>query len=398
MITVTEQKVAEPSPELHETPEAGKFLRLAGFLAVLVILIVLAVIFLGLRSRRAAADALANAAQESVAERVSVVNPQVTSHDEELVLPGNIQAFVDSPIYARTHGYLKQWYFDIGALVHQGQLLAEIETPEVDQQLAQARADLKSAEANMNLAQTTSDRWQNLLKKNAVSKQETDQAVSDFAAKQAAVDASAANVRRLEQLQSYEKVYAPFDGVITARETDIGALIDGDSSPRELFHLAAIDRLRVFVPVPEVSAASIRSGESATLTSDEFPNETFHGRIARDSSAVDPASRTLNVEVDVENHGRKLLPGSYAFVHINIPGSARNLTIPSNTLLFRAQGLQVGVVRNGHAELVPVKISQDYGSTVQIGSGLQQSDEVIVNPSDSLMTGAPVQVEGGNRP
>jgi RND family efflux transporter MFP subunit len=397
MITDLEQYVAQPSPDSHEALETRVFLRTAGLLAVLVVLIILGIVCVGLRSRKAAAEALASAARASVALPVNVVHPQAASRDEELELPGDIQAFVDAPIYARTHGYLKRWYFDIGAYVRTGQLLAEIKTPEVDQQLAQAQADLKSAQANMNLAQTTSDRWQNLLKKNAVSKQETDQAVSDFAAKQAAVDASAANVRRLEQLQSYEKVYAPFDGVITARETDIGALIDGDSSPRELFHLAAIDRLRVFVPVPEVSAAFIRSGEPVTLTSDEFPNEIFQGRIARDSSAVDPASRTLNVEVDVENRGRKLLPGSYAFAHIDIPGSARNLTIPANTLLFRAEGLQVGVARNGHADLLPVKISQDYGSTVEISSGLQRGDEVILNPSDSLITGTPVQVEGGDR-
>jgi RND family efflux transporter MFP subunit len=267
-----------------------------------------------------------------------------------------------------------------------------IETPELDQQLAQARADLKNAQANMNLAETTAVRWQTLLKKKAVSNQETDQAVSDFAAKQAAVDASSANVRRLEQLQAYERVYAPFDGVVTARDTDVGALVDS----RELFHLAAIDRLRVFVPVPEVSAATIRNGQRVTLTSDEFANEIFRGTITRNSSAVDPASRTLNVEVDVENHDRKLLPGSYVFVHIQVPGTARGLTIPANTLLFRAQGLQVGVVRNGRAELVPITIGHDYGSTVEVASGLGRNDAVILDPSDSLMSGAPVRVEKGD--
>jgi RND family efflux transporter MFP subunit len=306
-----------------------------------------------------------------------------------------MQAYVEAPIYARTHGYLKAWHFDIGARVRRGELLAEIETPEEDQQLQQAQADLKTAQANMNLAETTAARWQNLLKKNAVSKQETDQAVGDFAAKQAAMDASAANVRRLEQLQSYEKVYAPFDGVITARETDVGSLIDAGSSPRELFHLASINKLRVYVPVPEVSAGMIHTGRQVELTSDEFPTQTFHGTIIRNSNAIDPASRTLNVEVDVNNPNGKLLPGSYAFVHIRVSGTARALTIPSNTLLFRAQGLQVGVVRNGRAELLAITIGRDYGATVEVSSGMQSTDAVIVDPSDSLISGAPVKVGKG---
>ncbi len=312
------------------------------------------------------------------------------------MLPANIQAYIDSPIYARTHGYLKRWYFDIGAHVQQGQLLAEIETPEVDQQLEQARADLKSVQAASALAQTTAARWQSLLQKHAVSKQETDQAVSDMASKQATVDASAANVRRLEQLQSFEKVYAPFDGVITARQTDVGALIDGGSSPKELFHLAAISKLRVFVPVPEVSAAAVRNGEQVAITSDQYPNQTFHGTVVRDSSAIDPASRTLNVEVDVDNPAGQLLPGSYAFVHIRTR-EAGGLEIPASTLLFRAQGLQVGVVRSGHAELVPIVIGRDFGSAVEVTAGLRRSDAVILSPSDSLIDGTPVQVEAGGQ-
>jgi RND family efflux transporter MFP subunit len=395
MTTELEPDITETLPQ-PDVAEPREFVQAAGLVALFAVLTILAVIGLGLRARHAAAQALVKTAQSAVVARVSVVHPQPNGSNEELVLPGNIQAFVEAPIYARTHGYLKSWYFDIGAYVHQGQLLAEIETPEEDQQLDQARADLKSAQANMNLAETTAVRWQNLLKKNAVSKQETDQAVSDFAAKQATVDASSANVRRLEQLQSYEKVYAPFDGVITARETDIGALIDGDSSPRELFHLAAINKLRVFVPVPEVSAASIANGQRVILTSDEFPNDVFHGTIARDSNAVDPASRTLNVEVDVVNQNHKLLPGSYAFVHIKEPGNAKGLTIPANTLLFRKEGLQAAVVRNGHAELVPITIAHDYGGTVEVSSGLKRSDSVILDPSDSLIGNTPVEVEPGD--
>jgi RND family efflux transporter MFP subunit len=371
--------------------------RALGALTAIIVLAVVAVAASGIRQRKAAAESLVQAAQAGAVAQVSVVYPKLGGKTEELVLPANIQAFVEAPIYARTHGYLKRWYFDIGAHVQQGQLMAEIDTPEVDQQLAQSRADLKSVQANSELAHSTAVRWQNLLEKHAVSKQETDQAVSDFASKQAAVDASMANVRRLEQLQSYEKVYAPFDGVVTARETDVGALIDGDSSPRELFHLAAIDKLRVYVPVPEVSAAAVRTGEGVTLTSDQFPNEIFHGTLVRDSSAIDSQSRTLNVEVDVDNSIGKLLPGSYAFVHIRINGAASGLEIPATTLLFRAQGLQVGVVRNGHAELVPIIIGRDYGATVEVTSGLQRRDAVILAPSDSLIGGTPVKVEKGDQ-
>lgn len=382
--------------ESVQSPKSRKLARVVSVLSGAAVLAILLVVASGIRERKATAESLVQETKTAAATPVSVVFPKIGGKTEELVLPANIQAYVEAPIYARTHGYLKRWYFDIGAHVQQGQLLAEIETPEVDQQLAQARADLKSVQANMDLAHTTADRWQSLLQKHAVSKQETDQAVSDFASKQAAVDASMANVRRLEQLQSYEKVYAPFDGVITARETDVGALIDAGSSPKELFHLAAIDKLRVYVPVPEVSAAAARAGERVTLTSDQFPNQVFHGSVVRDSSAIDPASRTLNVEVDVENPTGKLLPGAYAFVHLRASGTARGLEIPSTTLLFRAQGLQVGVVRNGRAELVPITIGRDFGATVEVTAGLRRTDAVILSPSDSLIGGTPVQIEKGD--
>ena len=263
-------------------------------------------------------------------------------------LPGNTQAFNDTPIYARTNGYLKHWYVDIGAHVKQGQLLAEIDTPEVDQQLEQARADLKNAQANEQLAQITAARWQNLLKTNSVSKQETDQAVSDLSARQASVDSMAANVHRLEQLQSFEKVYAPFAGVITARNTDIGALINAGAGgvPQELFHMAAVNKLRVYVAVPEVDSLAAQTGAKATLTLDEFPGETFQGTIVRDSDSIDSASRTLNVEVDVDNAQGRIKTGAYVFVHLKLPqsahASAQSLTIPANTLLFRSEGLRVG--------------------------------------------------------
>jgi RND family efflux transporter MFP subunit len=372
---------------------SGKLRAMLGVLTALAALIVAFIVFSGIRGRQAAAESLVQTAQSSAFERVSVIHPQPGGKADEIVLPANMQAYVEAPIYARTHGYLKHWYFDIGAHVKQGDLMAEIETPEVDQQLQQARADLKSVQANMDLAHTTAVRWQSLLEKHAVSKQETDQAISDYASKQAAADASMANVRRLEQLQSYEKVYAPFDGVVTARETDIGALVEGDSSTRELFHLADIDKLRVYVPVPEVSAGQVRNGEHVTLTSDEFPNQIFHGTLVRNSSAIDPASRTLNIEVDVDNAGARLLPGSYAFVHIGSTGALGGLLIPATTLLFRAQGLQVGLVREGRAKLVPITIGHDYGATVEVTSGLHSGDAVIVSPSDSLIDGTPVQTE-----
>jgi RND family efflux transporter MFP subunit len=312
------------------------------------------------------------------------------------VLPGNIQAFTDTPIYARTNGYLRHWYFDIGAHVKQGDLLADIETPEIDKQLEQARAQLETAQANLDLAKTTAARWQFLLKSDSVSKQETDEKTSDLSAKKADVDSSASNVRRLQDLQSFQKVFAPFDGVITARNTDIGALIDaGANAPgRELFHLAAIGKLRAYVAVPEVYSQAARPGAQAALTLDEFPGQTFHGILVRNSSSIDTSSRTLLTEVDVDNPTGKLLPGAYAFVHLKLPQQIRSVTVPANTLLFRSEGLQVGVVRNNQALLVPVTIGRDYGSTVEIVSGLQSTDPVIVDPSDSLISGTPVEMQG----
>jgi RND family efflux transporter MFP subunit len=365
------------------------------------------VIYSGIYERAHAESTLGVSTERAAVPTVSVVQPSSGGLSQEIVLPGNTQAFNDTPIYARTNGYLKRWYVDIGAHVKQGQLLAEIDTPEVDQQLEQARADLKNAQANEQLAQITAARWQNLLKTNSVSKQETDQAVSDLSARQASVDSMTANVHRLEQLQSFEKVYAPFAGVITARNTDIGALINAGAGgvPQELFHMAAVNRLRVYVAVPEVDAQAAQTGAKATLTLDEFPGETFQGTIVRDSDSIDFASRTLNVEVDVENARDRIKTGAYAFVHLKLPqstnASVQSLTVPANTLLFRSEGLRVGVVRNGRAELVPITIGRDFGATVEVVAGLRPTDQVIVNPSDSLTSGSQVQVSapqvGGSR-
>lgn len=360
------------------------------------------VIYLDLRQRAAAQSRLALATERAAITTIYVVHPKPGASLQEIVLPGYTQAFSDTPIYARTNGYLKRWYFDIGSHVEKGRLLAEIDTPEIDQQLDQARADLKTAQANEQLAAITAARWQNLLKTNSVSRQETDQAVSDLSAKQATVDAMTANVHRLEQLQSFEKIYAPFSGVITARNTDIGALINAGAggAPQELFHMAAVSKLRVFVALPEVDLRAAQNGAKAALTLDEFPGETFQGTIVRNSDSIDLASRTLNVEVDVNNPGDRIKTGAYVFVHLQLPDgephAAESLLLPANTLLFRSEGLRVGVVRNNRAELVPITIGRDYGSTVEVVAGLKPTDEVIVNPSDSLTTGTPVQVNAAS--
>jgi RND family efflux transporter MFP subunit len=383
----------EPLAPVPSKPSSRWLLGLAAAVLVLGI-----VIYSGIHERAHAERTLGVVTERAAVPTVNVVQPTSSAVSQEIVLPGNTQAFNDTPIYARTNGYLKRWYVDIGAHVKQGQLLAEIDTPEIDQQLEQARADLKNAQANEQLAQITAARWQNLLKTNSVSKQETDQAVSDLSARQASVDSMAANVHRLEQLQSFEKVYAPFAGVITARNTDIGALINAGAGgvPQELFHMAAVNRLRVYVAVPEVDSQAAQTGAKATLTLDEFPGESFQGTIVRDSDSIDLASRTLNVEVDVDNSQGHVKAGAYAFVHLKIPDSPRtstqSLTIPANTLLFRSEGLRVGVVRNGQAELVPITIGRDFGATVEVVAGLQPTDQVIVNPSDSLANGNRVQV------
>jgi RND family efflux transporter MFP subunit len=352
----------------------------------------------GLHSRLKAETRLQESAQASAIPFVDVVSPQASADAGEIALPGNTSAFNDTPIYARTSGYVKHWYVDIGARVKRGQLLATIETPELDQQLQQVRADLENAEANLQLAKITAARWQHLLESDSVSHQETDQAVSDLHSKQALVDSSKANVERLEQLQAFERVTAPFDGVVTARNTDIGALVQaGDNSgPKELFHMAAIQTLRVYVAVPEIYAAFVKNGEKARLTLDAFPGEVLTGTVVRNADAIDAASRTLNVELDVDNPTGRLLPGAYAFVHLRVPPHPGSVTIPSNALLFRAEGLRAGVVRNGHVELTPISIGQDYGSTVEVISGLSARDTVIVNPSDSLANGAAVQLGAKN--
>lgn len=382
---------APPSPQPGQRGfPAGAWITLGVVALALAILIAY-----GIVSRESAERDLAKHTEVSSVLSVRVVHPSAAPISPEIALPGNAQAYIDTPIYARTNGYLKRWYFDIGSRVRKGQLMAVIESPEIDQQLQVAEADLKSAEANLDLAKTTATRYQNLLKTNSVSRQETDQATSDAAAKQAAVDSAQANVRRLQQMQAFERVYAPFDGVVTARNTDVGALIDAGSAsaPKELFHLAAIHRIRVFVPVPESYVGDIKDGGKAAVTLGSTTGQTFEGTIARNSSMIDPASRTLNVEVDVDNSHGKLLPGAYVFVHFKVPERTQNLTLPANTLLFRSEGLRVGVVRDGKVDLVPVTITHDAGKVVEVvSSDLKPDDQVILDPSDSLSEGEQVQV------
>jgi RND family efflux transporter MFP subunit len=394
--TIEVQTMQPSSDGFRPRPGVGR--QTAVLVAVAVLAGLAFLIYSGIHSRVAAESQLMKRTEEAAIPTVAVICPKEGAPTQEIILPGNTQAFSDAPLFARTSGYLKRWYFDIGARVQKGQLLAEIETPEVDQQLQQAQAELDNAQANLSIAKITAARWQDLVSTGSVSQQETDQAVSNLSAVRATAESSAANVRRLQELQSFEKIYAPFDGIITARNTDIGALIDAGAStqPKELFHIAAIRTLRVYVSIPEVYSRAARSGAPATLTLDEFPGQTFHGTLVRNANSIDVASRTLLVEVDVDNPTGQLLPGAYGFVHLKLPDETRSVTIPSNTLIFRKEGLQVGLVRNGKAELVPVKIGRDYGNTVEIVSGLQPTDAIIVDPSDSLVTGLPVHL--GNKP
>jgi RND family efflux transporter MFP subunit len=369
--------------------------RLSWVVLAIVAVLLIAGILWGIFLRSADEHQLARNTQANAALTVNVINPSVTGSESEIALPGNTQAFDDTPIYSRTSGYLKQFFVDIGQHVKQGQLMAIIETPEIDQQLQVSQADLKSAQADLSLADVTANRYQNLLKSDSVSKQETDVAVSGAAAKRAAVEAAEANVRRLQQLQSFERIYAPFSGVVTARNTDIGDLIDagsGSAQPKDLFRIAATGKLRVFVAVPEIYAPDIHDGDTAALTLDEYPGQQFVGRVARNSNAIDMASRTLNVEVDVDNPQGKLLPGAYIFVHFKLPQAQQKLSVPANALLFRSEGLRVAVVHNDHVHLQPITIAKDNGSTLEIGSGLQTGDQIVLDPPDSIAEGQAVRV------
>jgi RND family efflux transporter MFP subunit len=326
---------------------------------------------------------------------VAVVTPKRAAPSQEIVLPGNVQPFITSPIFARTNGYLEHWYFDIGAHVKKGQLLAVIASPEVDQQLQQARSNLLTANANLELASITKERYQGLKKTNAVSQQDVDNAVGTYNANKAIVEADQAAVQQYSTLVSFEKVYAPFDGVITARNTDIGDLINAGSNANvktDLFHIAQPGVLRVYVNVPEEFSQQTRPGLTAELKLAEFPGRTFAGKLVRTAEAINYTTRTLLVEVDVDNPSGELLSGAYAEVHFKVPGQASSYIVPVDTLLFRKEGLNVAIVENGKAKLVPVVAGHDFGTSIEIVSGLQGNESVVSSPPDSIVTGETVQI------
>ncbi|HWY57607.1 MAG TPA: efflux RND transporter periplasmic adaptor subunit [Terriglobales bacterium] len=370
--------------------------------ALLIALIVAAILIFGIRSRVKAESNLRTVTAQMAVPSVSVVKPKQTASAQEIILPGNVQPFISSPIYARTDGYLKKWYFDIGAHVKAGQLLAVIQTPEVDQQLSQARSNLATAQANLELAKITRDRYQGLLGKHAVAQQDVDNAVGTYNANKAIVDADMANVEHYAALVSFEKVYAPFDGVITARNTDIGDLINSGSStaPRtNLFDIAQPGTLRVYVNVPEEYSRGIIPGQTASdIVLAEFPGERFQGKLVRTASAINMTTRTLLAEIDVDNPKGTLLTGSYAEVHLKVPGQGSTFLIPVNTLIFRSQHLQVGVVRDGKVVLAEVTPGHDFGAEIEIVAGLKADDQVVLNPPDSLVTGQQVQIVDATLP
>ena len=409
------QDSAQPSHTVNElatpAPPAISKRRVVVFLlCALILAIIFAVV--GILPRIHAEKTLAQDTNDMAIPQVLVFQPKEGSPTQEIVLPGNIQAYEDAPIYSRTDGYLKKWYVDIGGRVKKGQLLAEIESPEVDQQLLQGRADLSTAQSNLQLSQTTSARYADLLTSDAVSQQDTDNAVSDTKAKQTMVKSAQANVSRLQQLQSFEKITAPFDGVITARNTDVGQLINsgnastgsstavGNSAAgtstvntRELFHIAAINTLRVFINVPQIYSNDAKPSTVADLTVDQFPGRRFSGKLVRNANAIDLATRTLLVEVDVKNNTGELLPGSYAEVHLKLNSSTPTVLLPVSALLFRTAGLQVATLGdNNRAHLSNITMGRDFGTQVEVVSGLTADEKVIDSPPDSLVEGEQVRV------
>lgn len=387
-----------PRPAHNHEPARRRGLVIAVVIAVFVA----GVLFFGIRSRVKAEASLRTVTQQLAVPSVSVVSPKQTAPMDELVLPGNIQPFISSPIYARTDGYLKAWYFDIGARVKKGQLLAIIQTPEVDEQLAQARSTLITAQANLELAQITRDRYQSLLTKHAVAQQDVDNAVGTYSANKAVVDADMANVRHYEALVSFEKVFAPFDGVITARNTDIGDLINSGSStaPRtDLFDMVQPGVLRVYVNVPEEYSRGVKPGQTgADIVLAEFPNQRFPGRLVRTANAINATTRTLLAEIDVDNPKGTLLSGSYAEVHLKIPAQTSTLLVPVSALIFRSEKLQVGVVKNGKITITDITPGHDFGTEIEVVAGLDSDDQVVTNPPDSLVSGQQVKIVSATLP
>jgi len=387
--------------ELEAAPEQKPISGTKALAGAALVLILAVVLWgWGKLSRDHANTVLADRTTDLAAPSVIAAVPQRGAPVDSFVLPGNVTAYTDSPIYARTSGYLTKWYFDIGARVTKGALLAEISTPELDQQLAQAESDLTTAEATANNAQTQADRYTGLVKSDAVSRQDTDTFVNQAAATAASVKSAQANVQRIKELQSFEKVYAPFDGVVTARNIDTGQLIESGAA-KELFHLQAINTLRVYANLPQVESGGVKRGDKIDLTFPEHAGKTYQGTLARTADAIDPVSRTLLVEIDVDNRKGELLPGSLAQVHFKTPVAGPTFIVPAAALIFRREGMRLGVVVDGDksgsiAHLVPVVIGEDDGANVQIVSGLNPGDKVIQDPPDSLIEGEKVYVESAN--
>ena len=362
------------------------------FLTLLIVALSLAA--WGVIGRVVARNSLGKVTAIEAMPTVVTVRAIRTDLGEELVLPGTVQAYIESPIYARTNGYLKSWLVDIGSAVRKGQLLAEIDTPEVDQQLAQAVADLATARANEALSNTTNKRWNDLLVTESVSKQDADEKAGDAAAKKAIAESAAANVSRLRQLESFKHVVAPFDGIITARNTDIGALINaGESAGSELFRVADTHKLRIYVQIPEPYAAAAKPGLEADLRFSEQAGKGYAATTVRTANALDPVLRTLQVELELDNAQRELFPGAYAEVHFKLAGSASSVRLPANTVLFRAPGPQVAIVDAQHRiQLKSIVQGRDFGGTIEVLSGLGPDDAVVINPPDSIVDGATVRV------
>jgi RND family efflux transporter MFP subunit len=382
-------------PGISPAPPPAPAPRLRAVLVAIAVVAVLAAA-LGIGTRVRARTALKDVTRATAAPTVSVVKPEPGAPAQELILPASVQAFTDAPIYARTSGYLKKWHADIGTRVRKGQRLAEIDSPEIEQQLQAARADLANARANEHLAKATADRYVELIKTDSASRLDLDNAVDGLAAKHAAADSAQSNVRRLEQMVAFQKIDAPFDGVITARNTDIGQLIDSGSSggpARELFRISATDTMRVFVNVPQVHSRAAAPGVPVDVTFAERAGKRYRGKIARTASAIDPATRTLLVEVDLDNAAGEILPGAFAEVHLQLASAAPTLLLPVSALMFRSEGVRVATVAPGNrAALVPVTLGRDFGTKVEVTSGLAPGALVIDSPPDSLIDGQEIRV------
>ncbi len=383
-------------PQITPPPKlAAAAPRKALFFVGLIVVVLLVAGAVSLLTRMHSSRVLAETTVQNAVPSVAVVHPTAEKPDEELVLPGTLQAYVESPIYARTNGYLLRWYKDIGSHVKQGELLADIDTPEVDQELMQARAARQQVVAAMDLAKINSDRYQSLRKTDSVSQEEADTQSSGYQQAMANLAAADANVKRLQELEGFKHVYAPFDGVITKRTVDPGALINAGAGAagRELFDIARTDPLRVYVAVPQAYAPAIHDGLDAVVTLQEFPGQKFSASVTRTADAIDPVARTLNTEVDVPNKDGKLLPGSFGEVHFKPNINAKKVTVPVNAMLFRREGAQVAVVGpDGKVQLRHISIGRDYGTTLEIVGGVDANDLVIVNPSDSIEDGEKVNI------